>query len=277
MSGYGVRLAHPCLAPKPPHYCPALFICPRPPYVPGMSEPRLFSRALIRLTPTEASEDVRSFLQGLVTQDVTGVLPVWAGLLSAQGKTMFDFIIWAEGEDALLLDCEAEAGDDLVRRLSLYRLRRNITIARDDALGVFWQAEGEAGTADPRLPALGRRWIAPLAASNEVADATWHAHRLSLGVAEGAAELGDILWLETNAVELNGVSFTKGCYVGQENTERMNWRQQVNRRLVVVPLDQSDEKRRKVAYPELGLAVDHRRVEDIAAEWVPDWMHLAGD
>ena len=100
------------------------------------------------------------------------------------------------------------------------------------------------------------------------------AHRLALGVPEGADELGDILWLETNAVELNGVSFTKGCYVGQENTARMNWRQKVNRRLVVVPVDQSDPARQRAAYPDLGLAVDHRRVEDIKAEWLPEWLKL---
>ena len=91
---------------------------------------------------------------------------------------------------------------------------------------------------------------------------------------EGRAELGDVLWLETNAAELNGVSFSKGCYVGQENTARMNWRQKVNRRLVVVPLSESDEKRRKAAYPQLGLAVDHLRVENIRPEWVPAWMRL---
>src|SRR3546814_5641748 len=59
------------------------------------------------------------------------------------------------------------------------------------------------------------------------------------------------LWLECNAAELNGVSFTKGCYVGQENTARMNWRQKVNRRLVVVPIAEADEKRQVIAYPEL--------------------------
>ena len=92
---------------------------------------------------------------------------------------------------------------------------------------------------------------------------------------EGAGELADLLWLECNAAELNGVSFTKGCYVGQENTARMNWRQKVNRRLVVVPLEQSDPMRQRAAYPDLGLAVDHRRVEDIAPEWRPDWLNLA--
>jgi folate-binding protein YgfZ len=84
--------------------------------------------------------------------------------------------------------------------------------------------------------------------------------------------MADILWLETNAAELNGVSFGKGCYVGQENTARMNWRQKVNRRLLVVPLDRSDERRRRVAYPELGLAVDHLRVADIDAERLPAWL-----
>ena len=62
----------------------------------------------------------------------------------------------------------------------------------------------------------------------------WLEHRLRLGVTEGQAELGDILWLECNAAELNGVSFSKGCFVGQENTARMNWRQKINRRLFVV-------------------------------------------
>jgi folate-binding protein YgfZ len=113
----------------------------------------------------------------------------------------------------------------------------------------------------------------------ESADAAWLAHRLLLGVAEGRAELGDILWLETNAVELNGVSFTKGCYVGQENTARMNWRQKVNRRLVVVPLDASDEARRVAAYPDLALAVDHLRVESLDPATLPAWQRagVAGD
>jgi folate-binding protein YgfZ len=96
-----------------------------------------------------------------------------------------------------------------------------------------------------------------------------------LGVPEGRAEMGDILWLETNAAELRGVSFTKGCYVGQENTARMNWRQKVNRRLVVVPLDQSDAARRVAAYPELGLAVDHLRVDSLDPDRLPAWQRAA--
>ena len=244
----------------------------RPATLHVMSAHRLFDRALVRLSPDAPDEDVAAFLNGLVTNDVTGALPIWAGLLSAQGKALFDFIVWPAG-DGLLLDCEADAADDLVRRLSLYRLRRRITIARDPDVGVYWQAQlGDGGAPDPRLAALGQRWIAPVADDDESADADWLAHRLSLGVPEGRAELGDVLWLETNAVELNGVSFAKGCYVGQENTARMNWRQKINRRLVIVPLSASDEKRRRVAYPKLDRAVDHLRVADIAADDRPDWM-----
>jgi hypothetical protein len=240
-----------------------------------MTNTVLNHRAIVRLTSVDAEEDVRGFLQGLVTNDVGGDLPVYAALLSAQGKSMFDFLVWDGGQGSLLLDCEAEVADDLSKRLSLYRLRRKIEITRDDAWAVHWSAEPHGGALpDPRMPELGFRWLSQAAASadSDSADAQWLAHRLGLGVPEGANELGDILWLETNAVELNGVSFEKGCYIGQENTARMNWRQKVNRRLVVVPIESSNEKRQKAAHAELGLAIDHLRVADLDPGTLPDWQ-----
>ncbi len=241
-----------------------------------MSNPRLFDRALVRLSPTAPGEDVAAFLQGLVTNDVQGPLPVWAGLLTPQGKALFDFLVWPDGTDALLIDCEAAVAEALVKRLSLYRLRRKIAIAIAPELGVYWEGHmGDGGAADPRLAALGQRWIAAVSDDDVAVDGPWREHRLKLGVPEGQAELGSdqTLWLEANAAELNGVSFTKGCYVGQENTARMNWRQKVNRRLAVVPLAQSDPARQRVAYPDLGLAVDHLRVEAIAQ--APHWLEDA--
>ena len=236
-----------------------------------MANTTLNDRALIRLS----GEDVRGFLQGLITNDTSGNLPVWAALLTAQGKALFDFLIWADEAD-VLIDCEREAADDLVKRLTLYRLRRAITIALEPELAVHWAPAGDLGVVDPRLAGLGQRWLAP-ADEGEGAEAAWRAHRLALGVAEGRAELGDgaTLWLECNAAELNGVSFAKGCYVGQENTARMNWRQKVNRRIVVVPIAEADEKRQMIAYPELGWSVEHRRVEDIPASLRPEWMEMA--
>ena len=236
-----------------------------------MTATLLADRAVIRLTTTEPGEDLRGFLNGLVTNDVTGALPVWAALLTPQGKVLLDFVVWADGDD-LLLDCEGTAAEALAKRLSIYRLRRKIGIAVDPGLGIHWQP-GDGTSPDSRLPALGQRWIGER--EGEDVSAQWRAHRLSLGVTEGSAELADLLWLECSAAELNGVSFTKGCYVGQENTARMNWRQKVNRRLVVVPLAESDPARQRAAYPELGLAVDHRRAEDIPAERLPGWLQLA--
>lgn len=241
-----------------------------------MAATLLKDRAIIRVCATDQGEDVRGFLQGLVTNDVSGKLPVYAALLTAQGKAMFDFFVWEGADGALRLDCEADVADDLAKRLSLYRLRRKIDIARDETVGVHWSAQpGDAGIVDPRHSGLGYRWLAPVDANDRPTDQAYLAHRLSLGIAEGRAELADILWLETNAVELSGVSFEKGCYIGQENTARMNWRQKVNRRLVVVPLEQSEEKRRKAAYPDLGLAVDHLRVADLDPALLPEWQRAA--
>ena len=227
-----------------------------------MEATTLSDRALLRLS----GEDVRGFVQGLVTGDVMGTLPVWAGLLTPQGKCLFDFIVWGDGDD-LLLDCEAETVDDLAKRLAIYRLRRPIRIEREDGLTVHWSPSGDSGSADPRLADLGRRWLGPSAEPAE----GWREHRLRLGVCEGRAELGDLLWLECNGGELNGVSFTKGCFVGQENTARMNWRQKVNRRLVVVEGEGGD--RTRVAYPDLGLAVVHARVDDLPdGAIIPGWL-----
>jgi len=229
----------------------------------------LVERAVLRVS----GEDVRGFLQGLVTNDLGRLAPdrpLWAGLLTPQGKALFDFILWADGDD-VLIDCEASQADALARRLALYRLRRPIEIAPAEGLAVNWAPEGD-GPCDPRLPALGRRWLGAADAPAE----GWLAHRLSLGVTEGVAELGQdrTLWLECNAAELNGVSFTKGCYVGQENTARMNWRGKVNRRLVVVPAD-APGPRTRVHYPALGLAVDHRKIEDLEGAIVPEWLAAA--
>jgi len=261
-----------------------------PSYLLAMSGTTLSDRAVLRIS----GEDVRGFLQGLVTSDTGGPLPVWTALLTPQGKALFDFLLWEDG-DGLLVDCEAAQADALARRLTLYRLRRAITIAREPNLAVHWSLDGDSEVPDPRLPALGRRWLATADAPAE----GWTAHRLALGVTEGVAELGQdkTLWLEANAQELGGVSYTKGCYVGQENTARMHHRSKVNRRLVVLRgagavegATVADAGGRptgdvRAVYPDLGLAVAHLRVEHLgtpltlgseAAEvLLPEWLAAA--
>lgn len=240
-----------------------------------MTDTLLSNRSIIRLSATEAAEDIREFLQGLVTQDLQLVqsgAPRWAALLSAQGKVMYDFFLWADDED-ILVDCEREVAEALARRLKLYRLRRKIDIELDGQSSVHWSRDSDDHPLDPRLPELGHRWVAGSQGEGS-ADDDYLAHRLSFGVTEGQAELGPekTLWLECNADQLNGVSYTKGCYVGQENTARMNYRQKVNRRMVVVSLDQADAKRQRVAYEQLGLSVEHRRVDDLDGLPLPKWL-----
>ena len=131
---------------------------------------------------------------------------------------------------------------------------------------------------------MGARVLAPVppgfgAASGAEGNAEWvpteayHAHRIALGVPEAGRDfpLGDTFPHEADLDLLNGISFSKGCFVGQENTARMNWRQKVNRRLVVVEGGGGDRVR--IAYPGLGLAVIHARVDAIPdAAIIPDWL-----
>ncbi len=229
----------------------------------------LTDRAVLRI----GGPDARPFLQGLVTQDVATLSPAaprWSALLTPQGKVLFDFLMWSDG-DEVLIDCEGEVAEALVKRLTMYRLRRAVTI-ESTTLGVHWSPEGMEGVPDPRLPDLGRRWLAEPGA----AAAGWTAHRLMLGVTEGRAELGDgtTLWLECNARELHGVDFAKGCYVGQENTARMQYRSTVNRRLVVVPTV-TPGKRTRLIHESLGMAVEHRRIDDLGDAMRPAWLAAA--
>lgn len=242
-------------------------------YLGAMTGTTLTDRAILRLS----GEDVRPLLQSLLTRDVLTLAegkPRWTALLTPQGKALFDFILWTDGDD-VLIDCEATQADALAKRLTLYRLRRKAVIAREDDLAVHWSLEATDRPLDPRLPALGHRWLAPVTDGD--ASAAFRAHRLSLGVFEGAGELGQdqTLWLETNAEELHGVDYDKGCYVGQENTARMHYRNKVNRRLIAVPLAQADEKRQRAALTDLGLSIELHRVDSIDHDALPAWLATA--
>jgi folate-binding protein YgfZ len=199
----------------------------------------LENRAVIRLS----GADVRKFLQGLVTNDVMKAaagVGVYAALLTPQGKFMYDMIIMADGAD-LLLDIEAARKDELIRRLTMYKLRADVTLTDESELKVWaaWADEVPEGitAADPRDAALGYRVISadmPGAAALTAAD--YERKRLSLGVPDGSRdmEVEKYFWLETDAERLNGVSFSKGCYVGQELTARMKHRTTLKKKLVAV-------------------------------------------
>ena len=196
---------------------------------------RLTDRAVLRI----AGADAREFLQGQLTNDMAALkpgAPLWAGLLSAQGKYLFDMILHDTG-DAALVDISADRSAALAQRLTMFKLRKAVTIEAAPDLAVFagWDGPVDAPY-DPRLPGLGRRWIAAAAEETATSD-DYDAHRLALGVPDTPDfEVDGTMWLETNAVELNGVSFTKGCYVGQENTARMHHRDKLRKRLLPVLL-----------------------------------------
>jgi folate-binding protein YgfZ len=188
-------------------------------------------------------EDRVAFLQGLVSNDVSHAEPgraVWAALLTPQGKWLADFFILSDG-DRLLLDCESAQAPDLARRLLRYRLRARAAI-NPTALAVHaaWDDAApdmpEAVIApDPRLPEAGWRVLAaaPLAPADAGA---WDTHRLCLGLPDGSRDMEPekSVLLEAGFDELSGVSWTKGCYMGQELTARTRYRGLLKRRLVPV-------------------------------------------
>jgi tRNA-modifying protein YgfZ len=192
---------------------------------------QLTDRGVIAVSGAEA----RSFLQGLVSNDMTKVAPghpVYAAMLTPQGKILFDFLA-GEADGTLLLDCRKEAREALVRKLSLYKLRAKVAIAARDDLMVATE-----GPDDPRLAALGPRSVVPLTPV-EPGDTAYLEKRLGLGVPEGADfGSGSLFALDAGLEELNGVAFDKGCYVGQELTARMKHRGTDRKRLL--PLATAD-------------------------------------
>jgi tRNA-modifying protein YgfZ len=210
-------------------------------------------RGMVRV----AGEDAEKLLQGVITNDMDLLATqpaIHAALLTPQGKILFEFFVAKAGKDSFLLETGANEAAGLAKRLAMYRLRAKVTIEDVSAeyrVLAFWGASphspGEtAGTMsfpDPRLPDLGLRILAEakldvVSASNGM-DATaeeYHAHRIALGVPEGGKDyaLGDTFPHEADLDQLNGVSFTKGCFVGQEVVSRMQHRAHVRKRVVPV-------------------------------------------
>jgi folate-binding protein YgfZ len=214
-------------------------------------------RALISLT----GEDRQAFLQGLVSNDVAKVSPtraIYAAFLTPQGKYLHDIFIAADGE-RLLIECEAARRADLLRRLTLYRLRSKVMLAEENALtvGLYFgegalaglhlaagEARAENGMvvfADPRLAELGARGYLPasmLPAQTGTRE-DYDRLRMSLGVPDGSRDLPveKAILLENGFDELNAIDWDKGCYMGQELTARTRYRGLVRKRLMPVTIE----------------------------------------
>ena len=199
-----------------------------------MSAPFRLDRTLIRVS----GPDAVGFLDNLLTQNVSTDAPVrYAGLLSPQGKVIADMFVWRDA-DARVLDVHPSRADDLVRRLTMYKLRANVSLSTAPG-GVLVNEEPFGNSIrDPRLEALGWR-----ALTADVSSATreddYNAMSITAGVPHLAldAQPEEVFALEALLEELNGVDFQKGCFVGQENVSRMKRRATTRRKFCPVVFD----------------------------------------
>lgn len=207
----------------------------------------LADRAVIRV----GGGDARKFLQGLITNDIgktQGTGAIHAGLLSPQGKILFDFFIVDRG-DGFLIDVARIKAGELVKRLAFYRLRAQVEIGEEPSFAVAaaWGGtprapEGAIIFADPRLAELGFRMLVRTDTSPSdlgcaaASEDDYHDLRIALGVPEGGRDyhFGDAFPHEALFDQLNGVDFGKGCYVGQEVVSRMEHRGTARKRIVPV-------------------------------------------
>jgi tRNA-modifying protein YgfZ len=206
----------------------------------------LHDRAVLALSGVQT----RDFLQGLITNDVMARpdQAVYAALLTPQGKILFDFFVVPIADGSFLLDYAALRATALVQRLTLYRLRAKVEIANRPGLVVaaVWnhapiQAQEVRKEpivfSDPRLPLLGLRMIGSREeienAIRKFTPGDYAQHRLALGIPDSSDLVPDqVFALDAGLEELNGVSFKKGCYVGQEVTARMKHRATARRRFI---------------------------------------------
>jgi folate-binding protein YgfZ len=191
-------------------------------------------RGLIAL----AGQDASKFLQDLVTADIAPIAAgeaSYAGLLSPQGKILFDFFVIREAQ-AYVIDCLGEQREELAKRLKFYRLRAKLDIAVDQR-AVAWSPEGSAPGAitDPRSKDMGARLYGAAGAMTDGVP-PYHERRIRLGLAEGGHDFGpgEIFPHEANFDQIGAVSFKKGCFVGQEVVSRMEHRGTARSRILPV-------------------------------------------
>ncbi len=183
--------------------------------------------------------DRERFLQGLVTNDVSRLAdgPVYAALLTPQGKFLADFFLVA-ARDAILLDVKSGFAEDMAKRLGMYTLRADVTLTMTDIPVCRGLGVGPDGSLpDPRDVSLGWRHYGRL--NIDAAEFDWDALRVAACIPESGIELipNSSFILEAGFERLNGVDFAKGCYVGQEVTARMKHKTSLRKGLASVRVE----------------------------------------
>ncbi len=205
---------------------------------------RFSERALVDVTGAEAE----TFLQAIVTTDLGALAADEAkpgALLTPQGKIQFDFLV-SRIEGGLRFELPAAIAADFVKRLTLYRLRAKaeIKLLSESLVSVCWGGESAASQSDSsrrdaRFPAeLNVRRVYGSAEGTDDPGA-WTRLRAEHGVAEGGADFayGDAFPHDVNFDQTGGVSFRKGCFIGQEVVSRMQHRGTARRRVLTARAD----------------------------------------
>ncbi len=195
------------------------------------------NRTIISIT----GNDAEKFLQDLVTNDVTraGEELIYAALLSAQGKFLYDFFLTRD-QNGFLLDIAADQAPQFAQRLNMYKLRADVTITGTDLNVACGQgAVPDGAYTDPRHPDMG--WRKYSSDTPEPNTTDWDAIRVAHCIPEMGTELiADSTYiLEAGFERLSGVDFKKGCYVGQEVTARMKHKTELRKGFATVAINGS--------------------------------------
>lgn len=222
-------------------------------------------RTILRLS----GADTRDFLQGLVTNDVKKLDQglVYTALLTPQGKYIADFFLKADGDD-VLLDADATQAPALMQRLSMYKLRADVTLA-ETGLHLHRSLGDRPDDAlpDPRHPALGWRAYRDAPQTDDTTD--WTALYVENLVPSAGRELHpDTFILEVGFERLNGVDFRKGCYVGQEVTARMKHKTELRKGLAQVHVDGPAEPGAEITTNGKPAGTLHSRAGDRALAYL---------
>lgn len=223
----------------------------------------LCHRALVKIQ----GQDTGSFLQGIITNDMRLLEEsesplLYAHMLNVQGRVLYDIMLYSLKEadvfSGVLLECDSTVTNSILKHLKVFKIRRKVTIQPCPELSVWAALPGSSKPevvtpekalvleADPRTETMGWRLVMNsdedptnvIASCRKGSIEEYHKHRYTIGLPEGAQDLppGVALPLESNLVYMNGISFSKGCYIGQELTARTHHTGVIRKRLMPVRL-----------------------------------------
>lgn len=197
--------------------------------------------------------DRKKFLQGLITNDINKVSTknlIYSAMLNSQGRFLYDFFIFEDGE-RLFLDCFEPRRDEILKKLNFYKLRSQVEIKKNDQLKIF-SNQNSQGFIDPRNPKLGYRLYSSDLNADSEPQAEYDFARISLKIPESELDLTyeKSFILEFGFDDLNAIDYNKGCYVGQELTARTHYRGEIRKKIFHIKIDAKSIEKNSEIYCE---------------------------